>query len=355
MYYSKINESFTGFTNQIFALTMGIISAYKQGEKVVIVDEFIRDISKKTYTPITNIFNITDINYFLKINYDIIIVDKKNINFELLSITYGIDEKNIDLTSSIKDKYFKDGKLFINKDCCFNDIKGDPCPEVSKKLIIKYIINDYYIEEIYEENLKTDIIFDFDSVYKCDFGWPFGSVDSFNDNMFEKILTNIKYSNDLVSKSEFIKKQINTNKKINVIHLRLEDDGLDHWSRMNNIGKNEYKTILEQKYIDLIKSFLSQNDETIILSHSFSNGVIDYLKQNNYKYKFINKFFSDREKNAIVDFLVSNYCNNFFIGNFNFKDLRGSSFSYYIGKSLKNDVIKIYIDLDKIFEPAAVA
>ena len=84
------------------------------------------------------------------------------------------------------------------------------------------------------------------------------------------------------------------------------------------------------------------------MSQSYSNGVIDYLKQHNYSYKLTTKFYNDREKNAIVDLLVSKYCNNIFIGNFNVTNLNGSTFSYYIGKCMKDDVIKLYIDLDKL-------
>ena len=46
MYYSKISTSGTGFTNQIFALITSIINAYKEEEKVVIVDNFLNDINQ---------------------------------------------------------------------------------------------------------------------------------------------------------------------------------------------------------------------------------------------------------------------------------------------------------------------
>ena len=95
---------------------------------------------------------------------------------------------------------------------------------------------------------------------------------------------------------------------------------------------------------------MSETDENIIVSSSLSNGVIDFLNQNNYNYKFIDKFFDDREKNAIVDLLVSKCCNNIFIGNFNIKNRNGSTFSYYIWKCINENVTKIYIDLDKIYD-----
>ena len=351
MYYTQIWCDNRGFTNQIFSLIASIINAYEKGEKVVIIDNFLNDINKTTYTPITDIFNITNINIFLKQNYDIIIIDKYNIQFEIISINYGSNDTNyLDLTYFIKDKYFKNNKLFIDKNCSFNDIQGDPCYGIVKKLILKYKINDYYVEEIYDENLKSDIVINFDGPYEYTSGW----IETFNDNMFDKILTNITYNNDFILKSNLIIKEINTDKKINIIHLRLENDGVAHWSRQNNITQNEYVAYLEEKYINLIKTYTNKTDENIILSSSSSNRVINFLNQYNYNYKFIDKFFNDREKNAIIDLLVSKCCNNIFIGNFNIKNYNGSTFSYYIGKCMKDTVINIYIDLDKIYDKEVV-
>jgi hypothetical protein len=351
MYYSKIGVTGAGFTNQIFAFITSIIKAYKKGDKIVIVDNFLNDINKPTYTPISKIFNINKINVFLKKNYDIIIVDKNNIQFEIITVKYGADESNcIDLTDFIKEQYFKNNKLCINKNCSFNNIKGDPCPGIVKKIILKYKINDYYFQQIYNEYLAKNIEINFDGPYIFIMEW----INSFNDNMFDKILTNISYNDDFVFNSELILKNINTEKKVNVIHLRLEDDGIAHWSKMNNISRNEYKSCLEKKYINLIKNFLSETDENIILSSSLSNGVINFLNNHNYNYKFVDKFFNDREKDAIVDLLVSKCCNNIFIGNFNVKKYNGSTFSYYIWKCMNDTVTKIYIDLDKIYDDAVV-
>lgn len=351
MYYLKIGNNRAGFTNQIFALITGIIIAYTKGENVIIVDNFLNDIGKTIYTPITEIFNTTDINIFLKKNYNVIIIDKNNIQFEIISVKYGSNETNyIDLTYFIKEQYFKNNKLFIDKHCSFNKIKGDPCFGKVKKIILKYKINDYHFEKIYDEKLKSNIEINFDGPYIFKLGW----INSFNDNMFEKILKNITYNNDFIFKAETVIKKINTDKKINIIHLRLEQDGINHWSKENFITPNKYRSYLEEKYINLIKNYISKSDETIILSSSLSNGVINFLNQYNYNYKFIDKLFNDREKNAIVDLLVSKYCNNIFIGNFNIKKNNGSTFSYYIWKCMNDNVTKIYIDLDKIYDKEVI-
>jgi hypothetical protein len=350
MHYSKIGNDGAGLTNQIFALITSIIIAFSEKQKVIIVDHFLNDINTKTYSPIKDILNLVDINIFLKKTYDIIIVDKYNIDFEILSVKYGINDTNyLDLTDFIKNKYYKENKLVIHNNYCLNDIKGDPCPGKIKHLILKYKINNNIIEEIYHEHNKN-INIHFDGPYLFSFGY----VNLFKNDMFNKILPNILFNNDFIIKSDIIKKQMNINKKINIIHLRLEDDGILHWSNQNNITAIDYKSYLEEKYIHLIRTYISDVDETILLSSSLSNKVIDFLNVHNYNYKFIDKCFKDREKNAIIDLLLSSCCNNIFIGNFNINNNNGSVFSYYISKCIKNKITTICIDLDRIYNKEIV-
>ena len=333
IYYLKMSQEGSGFTNQIFAFITGIINEYKNNCRIVIIDNFLNDINKLNYTTISDIFDMTKLNIFLK-KYNIICFDKNSVHFTLNSIKYGHDNY-IELT----DNYRIQNSLFIDKNTIFNNIKGDPCPGIPKKLIVTYQINEYIFEEIYNENLKYDIIINFDSPYIFTFGW----INSFNNNMFDDILIHIPYH------SQFIENSLptNTNKK-NVIHLRLEQDGLDYWSRVNKMSVDNFKAYLEQKYIDIITNYIDKSHETIIVSNSLSNPVIDFLQHQNYNYKIIDKLYKDREKDAIIDLLVSTQCNNIFIGNFNIKNSNGSTFSYYIGKLLNTK--KIYIDLDKIYD-----
>ena len=349
MYYLGIGNTGAGFTNQIFSLIGGIRYAYTLGQKIIIVDHFLNDINNISYSPISDIINIKKINEFLYTNYGLIIVDKYNTNFDILTVHYGTNETNYDITEYIKTKYYNKN-LCIDKNCRFNDIKGDPCPGIVKHIILKYTISDYTIEETYNEYLNSNIEINFDGTYY--FG--IGLINSAHDNMFDNILKIITFNSDFIIKSDLILKEININKKINIIHLRLEDDGLLHWSKQNDMTINNFKSHLEEKYINLIKKYISNADENIILSSSLSNGVIDFLNNNNYNYRFIDKCFKDREKNAIIDLLVSKCCNNIFIGNFNMKNLNGSVFSYYIWKYMTDAVTKIYIDLDNIYDDEVV-
>ena len=72
----------------------------------------------------------------MKKNYDLIIIDKYNINFELLNIKYGLKTNNIDITDIIKILFFNNNKLYI-KNCVLNDLAGDPMSERFKKIVYK--------------------------------------------------------------------------------------------------------------------------------------------------------------------------------------------------------------------------
>jgi len=188
------------------------------------------------------------------------------------------------------------------------------------------------------------------SEYVNTFAW----INTYNKEMFEDILTHIIFNDTLVIQSEsqiqdIFKIKNTSSNKINIIHLRVEDDAIAHWSKMNNMTELGFKSVIETKYIELFKKYIDKTDFTVILTNSKKNGVFDFLEIEEYSYVTLNKLYEDRELNAIIELLTSKICNNKFIGNFNFTNLMGSTFSYFICKILNSKSIeKIMIDLDNI-------
>ena len=215
-----------------------------------------------------------------------------------------------------------------------------------------YLFDKYGIVLIDRHNIDSRIVSDNiinEIIENKEYSYTFSWINDINKDLFEDILMNIRFHTDFVEKADSFIQKLGS-KKTNIIHLRLEDDAITHWSKINDMSEDEFRCLLENKYIELIKQHLDKNDETIILSSSSKNGVIDFLEQEGYSYKFTEKHFAGREKNAIIDLLISKCCNNIFIGSFNTVKLNGSSFSYFILKSLDNDVKKIMIDLDRILD-----
>ena len=355
IYYCKIGKEGTGLCNQLFSLVTCILTAINNNQNIIIIDNIRNEYtSNSSNTNISDIFNIPKFNDYLKNNFNIQIFDKNNLTFKIKSIKYGIKESKINITNNILNDFLQNDIFHITKNINLNLINGDPAPNTQKYLFIKYKINDSYFKETFNEKysfLEEDIIFNLNNTnYNYIFEW----INFISRDIFDEILKNIAFNDkfNILVQNFLHKNKINENDKINIFHLRLEDDAMNHWGSINHMHVTDFKKTIENKYIDIIKNFIDKNDKNIILSYSLDNNVIDFLKQNNYKYYFIEKDFNiGREINAIFDLVVGKYCNNIFIGNFNLDNLNGSSFSYCLIKRFKSNVKKILIDLDRIIVP----
>jgi hypothetical protein len=221
----------------------------------------------------------------------------------------------------------RNNRLGIPKKLDFNLIRGDPCVGKPKNILITYKINGYlFTRNLFAANRRGDITLNTDGPYHLPVEYPL----DISFPMFDPILKNFVF-------------------QINVLHLRMEPDAISHWSKQNSTTEATFKQFLQQKYIELIEKYMSPEDEIIILSATFSNGVIDFLESNHYKYRFVEKFFQGREKNAIVDLLVSRMCNNVFLGN------GGSMFSLYVSKMMVEPCpTTLYINLNNLKEEIIV-
>lgn len=342
IYYLKIGQLGAGLTNQLFTFITSILIHSSNVPRAIIIDNFQDDFkSNAIRSPISSIFDMQQMNVFLKNNFNILVFDKNEVEFKIETITYGIRENIFDITDEITRQYYKENTLFIPKNIIFNHIKGDPKPNVQKQLLIKYSINGEIFNETFPENLYNDIIFNLSaSPYIYQFAW----INSINRTNFDYILKNICFNSKFMKIIPDFKEG-----KINVMHLRIEDDAVKHWSNQNKMSPVFFQTYIEDKYIELIQNHLLQTDANIILTYSENNRVIDYLKNNGYNYYISEKNLdAGREVNAISDLLLSEKCNNIFIGAFNIEKLNGSTFSYCIIQKTNTSVKKILIDLDRI-------
>lgn len=316
-----------GLCNQIYALTGCIdYSIFTKQYTTIIVDEFLKEINTDNYCPISEIFDITEFNKFLK-QYNILLVDKKNVNFEIISIHYGNENVKVDITKDILDKYYCNNILFISNKIHLNSIKGDPIENYEKNVYFKYKIQDNIIENVYPElggYLKNEIFFNFQLSSNMFTESPqlyFGG--SRNPELFVNIIKNIKFKNYYFETTKYLlEKPFLTNQKINFIHLRLEKDCINHFSKETRLTPEAFEFYLEHKYIETIQKYIQKTDMTIVISSDYNNGVVNYLKNNNYCFQTTKKPYKYRELNAITDLLLSEYCNNIFIGVYE------SSYSY---------------------------
>jgi hypothetical protein len=143
-----------------------------------------------------------------------------------------------------------------------------------------------------------------------------------NAKLFIEILNNIHF----LEKYYTISKNLTKFDNFNVIHLRLENDAVECFSKELNIDPDVYKTINEYRYIYCIKKYIDKNMMTYVLTSSKNedNKVLYFLKDNGYNFMITEKYFQDRDINAVIDLLIGSSCTKSFIGSFD------SSFSFTI-------------------------
>lgn len=168
-----------------------------------------------------------------------------------------------------------------------------------------------------------------------------------NSEKGKYIINNLLFTSDLVSvPMKFLKSCSNnvTQHKIHVLHLRMEKDAIEHWSKVNNINSTDFQTKLASRYRNLIKQHIPKNELIILLSGSVNNEVTDFMTSNGYTYKTLIKQSRYREINAIMDMILGKMCNGVFIG------AGGSTFSHILALSHHTDPhVKVYmIDINSI-------
>ena len=358
IYYAKIAHPNVGFTRQIFNLVNSIILAINDNKRIVIVDDFLKSSQLEQYSPISPFIDLDKLNNFLSRKYNIKVYDKNCTQFVLRSVTYGVKYREKNVSNEILENFCIDDNIIqINKDVDLNKVFGDPMIGVTKYINIYYSIRNNNFEDPhtihhgeYAGFLTTDLYHNF-NILKQNYilnEQPLGELDQ---NRFNEILQNIVFSDFLKENSEHFLQEINMIdtkiKKMNVIHLRLEDDGIAKYSKNpDEQSKEEFKTKLINKYIETIQHHIDKTDETVLVTYSTENPVIEFLKTNGYNYHIKSKELeAGRELNAIIDYLIGINCNNVFIGNFNNETLSGSNFSYFLSKRLQYNVKPFFIDI----------
>jgi len=338
----KPNWLGTGLCNQLFFIISTIIIAHQKKIPMVSFDDFRLEPMTDKMRPLGNIIDLCFLNQISQ-KYKVEIFEKKNIQFKLLNVTFGMESKQLDVTKIIQERFVKNNELYIPKDTKLIQLQEDPCPGQLKNLFIEFSLNDKVFNETHNEYLNTSIDINH---YHSFQNWNDADINTHNSIMFNEILKDLQFH----KKYNFYIHDVldfNYPKKINVIHLRIENDMNGHMAKENKMNVETYITTLENVYISCIQKFFDKKDLIFLLSYNFENNVVKFLKKQGYNFTTTPKnFFEGREQHAIIDLMIGEQCSGTFIGNWNHQRNVGSSFSYVIGKRIKDKHVKqIYIDL----------
>jgi hypothetical protein len=335
MIYSAINicpKRDSGLCNQLYSLITAICYCIDNKIEVLFVNKFYKSINTDNYCNISEIIDIDHLNLYLS-KYHIFIVDSNKFTFNISDALITDSNKNIvyNATSNIKSNFLSERQFnILNHTILIPDINLNS----GFHLLIKYQLNNGFFEEchpIVDNKLVHSVNYDFSNLnyYQV-------PILGKKHTDFYTILSNIKFVDIFINKANDIKKTLcidfDNPQKINCIHLRLENDFIDHFEKLFNIDKSKIKKIFEDMYIETIINNISETETTIVLSNDFDNNVIKFLENKNYKFITTPKLYEDRELNAIIDLEIGLLCNNKYVFVFE------SSFSYtLLSKLLANN------------------
>jgi hypothetical protein len=174
-------------------------------------------------------------------------------------------------------------------------------------------------------------------------GWGWEIIhDPANENIKKELYQSIRFTPLIVSPALKFVNDIETRRKkstINVVHLRIEQDWLDHVALYSvpRVSQEFAYHDISNKYIDLIQRYIQKDELTFLLTGSLNNRVIDYLRTNKYTYFLFPKITHYREINAAMDMVIGKQCNNVFIG------CGASSFSEILKYRITGDNVQTFL------------
>jgi hypothetical protein len=336
-----------GFCNQLYSIVGVCRHANEKNIKYIFISRYLKEIHGIEYCYISDILNMDKTNKYLK-KYDIVLIDGYDFRFNVERVRYGNKSYNIDITEQIARDFCKNKELSIEKRVNLNSIKGDPYEYFKKKffvdvkgqrsLFVTYSINDILFENEYET--KDGFLTNAVNINYRELNYV-PTLQTYNDGtpLFQEMVGNFVFSDDIIQKSQnFVKNNIDQNKRVNTIHLRLEDDAIAHWGRESKYTDlHLYKLRLEQNYIRIIKQFIEKDSITILLASDYDNAVVAFLRDNHYNFIQTPKLSPYRDVSAIIDMHIGQTCNNVCVG------VQESTFSYSLFFRSKPDVKKIIL------------
>ena len=316
--------------NQLYSIAGMCRYSIKHNIKYLFLNKFLKEINTENYCLISDIIDIPRTNIFLQ-TYGIVLFDSYNCHFEIISFKYGNEKFNINVTNAAVPLFKNENCFIINRSFNLTTAFGDPykhfermygfTPSGDKYLYIDYKIDDIIFKNAFKINKDgftengNDIVINHNFNFKNDtvFQPPLGYNDG--SEVFINILRNIVFHESLLKKAnEYVFKNIDTTKNVNVIHLRLEDDAIACWSKENNYDDpTRYKTDVSNKYISLIDKYIEKNDTTVIICYDYNNSVVEYMEKNNYRMIKTPKLDSNRDVSAIIDMVIGQWCNRIYI------------------------------------------
>lgn len=320
----------SGLCNQILALLNGLVKN-KTTHASFKISPFLSCIHEQILVSAHNIFDLEAMSSLLGVDFE---------DTPVFKILYGIEGRYKDITQDIVTRRII---IIPNDDVIRAELLGDPLFGVKKHVVVytegqRKILDDREGPHLLKLPEK---FFNWNEV-ECMMEW-YDIYPEF-DNYFKALRFHPKFN--MIADESLSKSGVDLTKPINVVHLRVEGDGLDHWSKMNKMTRRNFEIKLHQIYRDLVSN-IPEREQLIILTYDHNHSLITEWKDKYQIHVFNHKStIRGREIHAIIDLLIGIQCNSIFIGCHNLELKRGSTFSYFLHKMIPAEVKRYWIDLD---------
>jgi len=297
IFYLKLDgEIKSGLTNQIYSLCSSILYCRDENKKIIWIQPMVKDINTMDKINISEVFDLEVMNEKIYPEYGILLLDCMKLNMKVISISRREEDREeweeleMDEYLDINRKRFGISKDRIHDKKCIYKI----CYKMSG-----YDIIDYVKTELCEDN-RYRLLNDYELCW--DINWiQFYMMTRWrtkiNGEDFDKLLSIIEFRDDFYRDVyQYLYKNELYNKKYHLIHLRLEDDAIEHWRIQDIFAENvidgviskheytydEYKYLVEEKYIELIEKYIESGSVILLSGYCFQNRVYEYLRNHDY-------------------------------------------------------------------------
>lgn len=375
--FCKVGFPYTGLCNQLFNIVNAlVIAAVQSGNKVVILDDFIKDIHTLEPISANEVLNIDATNSELK-PYNIRLIYKKDVKMTLDKVEYGLkDVQMVDITQSVRDRFYVDNHLYIPQWTGMNDVAGsDPCPQMRKQIYVYYSLNGIpFMKTFHERRLIFNEAIEINHInyeqkscrHVLDLSSPWLTRISRDDAkemkpFFDLFLRSLQYQEIFYTEANDFMNTIcfKGEKRVNVLHVRNEADAMMHWAKLNNMTVDQYQLAYEMKVLTKVRTHIQKEEVNIVLTSLVeNNNVIETLKEEGFiVHVRPNIENMGREMNGVIDLLLGKFCTNYLLGNLHYsaekKSFGGSTFSFALYNqllSITGKIRNLFIDMDNIRE-----
>jgi len=334
----EINKSYqnggAGLCNQLYNIVNGIIYARMNNIDLCVIDSFMKCIYTKELCNIDKIIDLKktsdEINK-IPCFENTKLLDRITCKFEILEAEYGYKQDISNEVLSKLKQYCNNDGIIIPKNTQLNQLFGDLCYNVPKKLYMKIKLGDH-IMSIYEDENINNINFNINHIKKTIFSRKFytmGPANYYSEHLFNRLLNCIHYNpifNEIIDDIINIRKLSN----LKVIHLRVEDDVIKHFAWYYKKNNDFIRDYLYNLYKNAIKLYINSDDNIHVLT--YDGDAIKKIFEPEYSISYIDNDFKTqllkeklgiygRELNALFDLIIGIKIGKSFIG------LKESTFS----------------------------